>query len=189
MKMESDLQQQQLLFHDHNQQQQKQMNSGLMRYQSAPSAYFSSFLDSCDDFLNRPSSPETERIFARFLANSGGNNSAMENLSNQNLCTVKPDPSVTEVVNQQQQQAQYQQQQQSNYSTVPQSAYQNQLKPPLPDQKPASGMNYRGIGSVGMERVPSMKTGGGNSNLIRHSSSPAGLFSNISIEFENGKFI
>eukprot|EP00258_Populus_trichocarpa_P033470 XP_024449489.1 transcription factor bHLH130 isoform X3 [Populus trichocarpa] len=79
-----------------------------------------------------------------------------------------------------------QQQQQSNYSAS-QGFYQNQSKPPLPDQKPGSGMNYRSMNSMGMERLPSMKTSSSNnSNLVRHSSSPAGLFSNINSEFENG---
>jgi hypothetical protein len=77
-------------------------------------------------------------------------------------------------------------QQQSNYSAS-QGFYQNQSKPPLPDQKPGSGMNYRSMNSMGMERLPSMKTSSSNnSNLVRHSSSPAGLFSNINSEFENG---
>jgi hypothetical protein len=57
----------------------------------------------------------------------------------------------------------------------------------LPDHNPGSGMNHRSTNSTGLERLPSMKPSSGNNpNLVRHSSSPAGLFSNINIEFENG---
>ncbi|XP_061982661.1 transcription factor bHLH122-like isoform X2 [Populus nigra] len=204
--MESDLQHQHHFLHGHNQHQQihqKQMNSGLTRYQSAPSSYFSSNLDRdfCEEFLNRPTSPETERIFARFLANSGGNT---ENIPGSNLCEIKQDSPVKESVskiNQQPQmmasmnnhssdtrlhQHQHQQHQQGNYSAS-QGFYQSRSKPPLPDHNPGSGMNHRSTNSTGLERLPSMKPSSGNNpNLVRHSSSPAGLFSNINIEFENG---
>ncbi|KAG6787661.1 hypothetical protein POTOM_003704 [Populus tomentosa] len=184
--------------HGHNEHQQihqKQMNPGLTRYQSAPSSYLSNILDRdfCEEFLNRPASPETERILARFLASSSDNT---ENISSQNLCEIKQDsPEAVLQTNQQPQMVaamnnlgsdtRLQQQQQSNYSAS-QGFYQNQSKPPLPDQKSGSGMNYRSMNSMGMERLPSMKTSRNNSNLVRHSSSPAGLFSNINSEFENG---
>ncbi|KAJ7009602.1 transcription factor bHLH122 isoform X2 [Populus alba] len=188
--------------HGHNEHQQihqKQMNPGLTRYQSAPSSYLSNILDRdfCEEFLNRPASPETERILARFIASSSGNT---ENISSQNLCEIKQDsPEAVSQTNQQPQMVaamnnlgsdtrlqQQQQQQQSNYSAS-QGFYQNQSKPPLADQKSGSGMNYRSMNSMGMERLPSMKTSSSNnSNLVRHSSSPAGLFSNINSEFENG---
>lgn len=198
--MESDLQQQHRFLHTHNQHQQihqKPLNSGLMRYQSAPSSYFSSILDRdfCEDFFNRPPSPETEPIFARFLSSSGGNTEI-----------IKQDSPVREAVSQVNQQPQvmdsvnignsntnsdtrlHQRQLQLSHHSASQSFYQSQSKPPLPDQKPVFDMDYRSMNSMGMERVPPMKTGGGNnSNLIRHNSSPAGLFSNINIEFENGK--
>ncbi|XP_011037864.1 PREDICTED: transcription factor bHLH122-like isoform X4 [Populus euphratica] len=190
--------------HGHNEHQQihqKQTNPGLTRYQSAPSSYLSNILDRdfCEEFLNRPASPETERILARFLASSSGNT---ENISSQNLCEIKQDsPEAVPQTNQQPQMVaamnnlgsdtrvqKQQQQQQSNYSAS-QGFYQNQAKPPLPDQKSGSGMNYRSMNSVGTERLPSMKpSSSNNSNLVRHSSSPAGLFSNINseFEFENG---
>ncbi|XP_050225016.1 transcription factor bHLH122-like [Mercurialis annua] len=188
--MESDLQHIHQFVHDH---QPKQMNSGLTRYQSAPSSYFASLQDKdfLDDFLNRPSSPETERIFARFLDNT-------DTISTQNFeAPIKQEYPVTEAVsqlNQQEQtlsntrlhqhQHQQQQQQQSRYSS---SFYQSQLKPPLPDHNSSSGMDFRMANSMGIERPALMKTNGGsNSNLVRHSSSPAGLFANINVEMENG---
>ncbi|KAF9686448.1 hypothetical protein SADUNF_Sadunf03G0159500 [Salix dunnii] len=203
--MESDLQHQHHFLHGHNQHQQthqKQMNPGLTRYQSAPSSYFSSNLDRdfCEEFLNRPTSPETERVFARFLANSGGNT---ENISSSSPCEIKQDSPVRESISQINQQPQMvasmnnhssdtrlhqhqQQQQQSSYSAS-QGFYQSRSKPPLPDHNSGSGINYRSMNSMGLERLPSVKlSSGNNSNLVRHSSSPAGLFSNINIEFENG---
>uniref|UniRef100_A0A2P2JZ54 Basic helix-loop-helix family protein n=1 Tax=Rhizophora mucronata TaxID=61149 RepID=A0A2P2JZ54_RHIMU len=208
--MEPDLQQPHPSLHHHRQHQpynQKQgTSSGLTRYQSAPSSFFSSFLDRdlCEGFLNRPSSPETERIFAKFLGNSGGNS---ESISNQDLYTVKQDSPVRDAaptqVNQREQimnsmnnsdsrlhQQQHRQQQQqhqcSDYqSTASQSFYQNhnESRLTLPDQNSASGMNYGSVTSMGMGH---MKFGGGNnSNLVRHSSSPAGIFSNLNIEIEN----
>ncbi|EEF48860.1 transcription factor bHLH122 isoform X2 [Ricinus communis] len=199
--MESDLEHHHHFFQGHQQNHhQKQMNSGLQRYQSAPSSYFSSFQDKdfVDDFLNRPTSPETERIFARFLANSGG--SSTDNISNQNLgAVIKQESPVKEAVTQVSQQAhimasmndsdqtrlhRHQQQQQSNYSS---GFYQSQSKPPLPDHGSGSSMDYRIMTSMAMERLSQMKpSAGNNSNLVRHSSSPAGLFSNINIEVENG---
>ncbi|KAJ6704747.1 TRANSCRIPTION FACTOR BHLH FAMILY-RELATED [Salix purpurea] len=204
--MESDLQHQHHFLHGHNQHQQthqKQMNPGLTRYQSAPSSYFSSNLDRdfCEEFLNRPTSPETERVFARFLANSGGKT---EDISSSSPCEIKQDSPVRESISQINQQPQMvasmnihssdtrlhqhqqQQQQQSSYSAS-QGFYQSRSKPPLPDHNSGSGMNYRSMNSMGLERLPSVKlSSGNNSNLVRHSSSPAGLFSDINIEFENG---
>ncbi|KAL5764974.1 hypothetical protein ACOSQ2_017568 [Xanthoceras sorbifolium] len=193
--MESDLQQHQHQHHhlrDLQHQHPKQLNSGLTRYQSAPSSYFSSFLDRelCEDFLNRPSSPETERIFARFLSNASGNSSENNNnMSDQNLGQIQQNSPVREKLMeselQQQQQTsvnnnqsgivqQQQQQKQRNYSAS-QSFYQNQSQQNLQNPNSGSGMDYGAM---------KMATGGNNSNLIRHSSSPAGLFANL--EIENG---
>ncbi|KAK6235626.1 hypothetical protein SCA6_010963 [Theobroma cacao] len=204
--MESDLQHHHHHLIDYHQPQhhQKQMNSGLMRYQSAPSSYFSSILDRdfCQEFLNRPSSPETERIIERFLSSSGdGGGGNTVNISDQNLCAITQNSPVRETVikieeptqimtpmnNQtgvmQQQQQQQQQPQQGNYSSASQNFYQSQPQQHLPNQQSGSTMDYRIPNSMGMARPTQMKMGGGNnSNLIRHSSSPAGLFSNLNID-------
>ncbi|OMO78109.1 hypothetical protein COLO4_24830 [Corchorus olitorius] len=205
--MESDLQQLHPHLVDYHQPQhhQKQMNSGLTRYQSAPSSYFTGILDRdfCQEFLNRPSSPETESIIARFLSNSGdagggGGGGNTENMSDQNLCGMTQNSPVRETVVKVEQQTQImtpmnnqtgimqqqQQQQQGNYSSASQNFYQNQPQQNLSNQQSGSSMDYGQIPtSMGLPRPPQMKMGGGNnSNLIRHSSSPAGLFANINIE-------
>jgi len=201
--MESDLQQHPTMFLDHqNHHHQQQMNSGLTRFKSAPSSYFSNIIDKefYEHLFNRPSSPETERVFARFMnslsgsGGSGGGGGDAESVSvtasiapitdsvvdslTQNLSTVQQQqlPIVKEEIDQQSQtmqtmnnnesvELQQLQRQQSNNmsnygsSVAPQSFYQSSGRPPLPNQ---------------------MKTG--RSSLIRHGSSPAGLFSNINID-------
>ncbi|XP_038700558.1 transcription factor bHLH122-like [Tripterygium wilfordii] len=167
---------------------QKQMNSGLARYQSAPSTYFSGFID---EILNRPSSPETERLFERLLSSTDNNtdNDTSDQSQNQIIPSIKRESS-NEAAKELEQQTQFMESmsnkaaamiepQQSNYSPTPQGFYQSQSRPPLPDQNPG----YQGMDPMGIDRFPPMKVaGGGNSNLIRHSSSPAGLFADINIE-------
>ncbi|XP_038726279.1 transcription factor bHLH122-like isoform X2 [Tripterygium wilfordii] len=190
--MESDLRYQHPQLPDYQPQiHQKQMSSGLTRYQSAPSTYFSGFID---EILNRPSSPETERIFARFLSSTDNNtdNDTSDQNQNKSVHSIKRE-SPNEAVKELEQQTQFMesmsnkavamiephQHQQSNYSPTSQGFYQSQSRPPLPDPNP----RYRGMDPRGIDRFPPMEVArAGNSNLIRHSSSPAGLFADINIE-------
>ncbi|KHN25262.1 Transcription factor bHLH122 [Glycine soja] len=179
--MESDLRQHPPMFLDHHHQQQ-QMNSGLTRYRSAPSSYFSSIIDRefYEHVFNRPSSPETERMLTRFVDSLGGGDAADADAEDSLANTQNPPTTVVAVkeeVNHQPQDVtsmnneplvlQQQQQQQSNNmnnygSSGTQNFYQSTGRPPLPNQ---------------------MKTGrGSSSSLIRHGSSPAGLFSNMNID-------
>jgi hypothetical protein len=179
--MESDLQRHHHNFNDHQaQHQQNQMNSGLTRYRSAPSSYFSTILDRelSEQFFSRPSSPETEQIFARFMSGGGsggsggggGADDASEvgtkegNIQQTQFMQSINDEAARVVL-----------QQQSNYGSTSQSFYQSPSRLPLPNQ---------GLNSMGMDPLTQMKTGGGgnSSSLIRHSSSPAGLFSHINVE-------
>ncbi|OIW08660.1 hypothetical protein TanjilG_03336 [Lupinus angustifolius] len=176
--MESDLRQHPPMLLD----QQQQISSGLTRYRSAPSSYFSNIIDNefYESIFNRPSSPETERVFARFMnslsgsGGSGGGDGAADDSVSTNIQPVQQVSVVKEeIINQQSQDMPSMnneplilQQQQSNInnygSSNPQSFYHSSGRPPLPNQ---------------------MKTGrGSTSSLIRHGSSPAGLFSNINIE-------
>ncbi|XP_039024016.1 transcription factor bHLH122-like isoform X2 [Hibiscus syriacus] len=181
--MESDLQ----LYHHHHidyhqrQHNQRHMNSGLTRYQSAPSSYFSNILDwdFCREILNQPSSPETERIIAKFLscgddAAGGSGDANTEKIPEQNVCNITPTSPVrdttvkiepqTHVMTPMDDQTGVLQQQQANYSPVPHNLYQSQPQQYSVNQQPGSA------------------TGGGKSNLVRHSSSPAGWFSKINME-------
>ncbi|XP_061364841.1 transcription factor bHLH130-like isoform X2 [Gastrolobium bilobum] len=167
-------------------QQQPQINSsGLTRYRSAPSSYFTDIIDRefYEHIFNRPSSPETERVFSRFMNSLGSDGAAAEEDSlTQKLSP--PDSAVKEEINQQGEampsiNSDHMILQQNNINNF----YQSSSRPPLPNQSlPA---NIEGTYSMGVNRLPEMKVGGGtgnNSNLIRHSSSPAGLFSQINIE-------
>ncbi|OIW08955.1 hypothetical protein TanjilG_05931 [Lupinus angustifolius] len=173
--------------------QQNNSSSGLTRYKSAPSSYFTNIIDK--DFyqhiFNHPSSPETEQIFSRFMNSIGGENDDVtpaaeeeeEDSLPHNFSPVKEEIIINQQVNYEP--VVWKEQQQhcdinSNYSSDVHGFYQSSARPPLPNQNLNSGMD--GTYSVGaVNRLQQMKTGSRN-NLIRHSSSPAGLFSQINIE-------
>ncbi|KAG4978803.1 hypothetical protein AAZX31_13G323100 [Glycine max] len=174
-------------------EQQPQVNSsGLTRYRSAPSSYFSNIIDRefYEHVFNRPSSPETERVFSRFM--NSLNSEEEDSLHHHKLSTDSSSSSAAvkeEVVNQHNQSVNEEhvvvaalQQSNNNMNSYNNSASRNfyqssSSKPPLPNPNPnlSSGME-QGSFSMGLRHS------GNNSNLIRHSSSPAGLFSQINIE-------
>ncbi|KAK6164196.1 hypothetical protein DH2020_001060 [Rehmannia glutinosa] len=181
------------------------MGSGLTRYRSAPSSYFASLLNSPtndgvfggDDFEQlfnpRASSPEAQRIFSRFMNSTDTvreNSSDMtlpsqSQLNSQFLPPGKTEPDVHPP------QQQLQRQQSNDYSSASQMMYQSHNNSEAANASAAmENSSYTGLlGSFNTNRVAEMKTervGGGNSSLIRHSSSPAGLFANIDIENEFG---
>ncbi|XP_022148802.1 transcription factor bHLH130-like isoform X2 [Momordica charantia] len=159
--MESDIQQKhhRLLHDDQYELHHRQTNSGLTRYQSAPSSYFTSVVDRklCEQFVSRPSSPETERIFAQFMTSGSGA---------QQIVAVPPTvkSQAEDVI-----------QKQSNMKRYTSVLNQNQWKPPLPNKS----INLRREDSYSMEM-------GGNCSLVRQSSSPAQLLSHINLEIETG---
>ncbi|XP_030521160.2 transcription factor bHLH130-like isoform X2 [Rhodamnia argentea] len=185
--MESDLQQHHHHHHHHAfldhghepppQHHQQQMSSGLSRYRSAPSSFFASLLerDFCSEFLGQPPSPETERLFSRLISGNQDESPATQNLGGfqrslpQNEVTNRQ-PQLMEVVKSE---ANVIPRQQSHYSSG--SYYQSSSQPPRPNRTSTDGVS-------GSDRLPPTKVGGSNSNLIRHSSSPAGLFANINID-------
>ncbi|XP_076913181.1 transcription factor bHLH130-like [Bidens hawaiensis] len=87
-------------------QQQPNMNSGLTRYRSAPSAYFSNLINSgvykdedLDPFFNaRVSSPETERILSRFISGDGDNNRNLDEFQQQQQMVYQNQAQSQEVV-------------------------------------------------------------------------------------------
>ncbi|MED6168820.1 hypothetical protein PIB30_015196 [Stylosanthes scabra] len=217
--MESDLHRHPPMFldhhpHHHHQQQNNSSSnnnssSGLTRFRSAPSSYFSSIIDKefYESIFNKPSSPETEKILARFM-NSLANDEPEDqdsllaapattttnnNINNNKNLSQSPQPP-QEVV---QQISQVKQEEISSVNT-------NNTLQPLPSMNNESlvqmnslSNNYGSLSgnnpnpptqsfyqSSGRPPLPNqMKTGRGNaSNLIRHGSSPAGLFSNLNIE-------
>ncbi|GAU51409.1 hypothetical protein TSUD_413200 [Trifolium subterraneum] len=199
--MESDLQQHPTMFLDHQNHHQQQMNSGLTRFKSAPSSYFSNIIDKefYEHLFNRPSSPETERVFARFMnslsgSGSGGGGGDAESVSvsvSASASVAVVDDSLTQNLQQQLPIVKEEIDQQSQTMTSMNTNNNNETMNLQQLQRTQSNMNSYGSStpqnfyqSSGRPPLPnSMKTGRGNcSNLIRHGSSPAGLFSNINIE-------
>ncbi|KAL0418529.1 UNVERIFIED_CONTAM: Transcription factor [Sesamum radiatum] len=147
--------------------------AGLTRYRSAPSSYFSSFLDAtasdggfgAEDF---------EQLFSPNATT----------LQSQRKSQLLP-PRKKERRTDQQPQPQLRRQQSNDYSSV---MYQN---PNSDAANSVSGSSYtRQLGDTDLNRgaAPVKTEGGGDdgSNLIRHNSSPAGLFDDINIENEFG---
>ncbi|KAI3449926.1 hypothetical protein Pfo_006591 [Paulownia fortunei] len=184
-------------------QQNMQMGSGLTRYRSAPSSYYASLLNSpasdggfeADDFEQlfnpRASSPETQRIFSRFMnsaetiqenCSSSMTLPSQSQINSQFLPPRKTEPEV------QQPQKQLQRQQSNEYSSASQMMYQSHNSEAA-NSAAMDNSHSRQLGSFNSNRVAQTKMehdGGGNSSLIRHSSSPAGLFAKIDIENEFG---
>ncbi|KAF7805387.1 transcription factor bHLH122 [Senna tora] len=156
------------------------MNSGLTRYRSAPSSYFSNIIDKefYEDMFNRPSSPETERLFSRFM-NSLAADADADDSPSQFLSPAPQNSAVKqEIMPSINNEPLVLQQQHNNinntFASSPHSLYQSAGRPPLPNHT---------LTSSGIHRLPHIKSSdANNSNLIRHNSSPAGLFSHINIE-------
>lgn len=139
---------------EEEEQQQQQMSSGLLRYRSAPSSMLGEL---CDDFLpERTSCPETETLFARLLA---------------------PDLQIRDKPP-------------GSGGGAAISQRSPQFTPPHPPPAAFSSQimfhqqqKQQHVSAMAME-TEQIKTGDGDSSstLPRHSSSPGGLFSHLSVE-------
>ncbi|KAM0002187.1 putative transcription factor bHLH family [Helianthus debilis subsp. tardiflorus] len=168
------------LHHQYNNQQQQPgqsgqsgqstMNSGLTRYRSAPSSYFSSLInsgvygddDDSDPFFNpRVSSNESDQILSGYSLSSSDPNlmNQIGGFENRLIDSIKQEQDGIYSVSQQQQQ----QQQQVVYQD------QNQFGS-------HSGHTTRPGPGPGSESVNL------TSNLVRQSSSPAGFFSHLDLD-------
>ena len=172
--------------HHHHQLQQPQQNmtSGLTRYRSAPSSYFSNLInngiygdDDGDPFFNpRVSSAETDQIFSRFssstadaVAVSGGDSTSHQIMNQiggydaQFMDSVKQEQEGIYPESLQQQPMIYQNQFQSQTDQINQS-----------------------VSTCTSAKDDSLPTMNLPTNLLRQSSSPAGFFSHLDID--NGTF-
>ncbi|KAG8389037.1 hypothetical protein BUALT_Bualt02G0187700 [Buddleja alternifolia] len=162
------------------QQQQSQTGSGLTRYRSAPSSYFSSLLndvgfgasDELDHLFNpRASTPEPHRIWT-----SSTTTPPLQSQSHINNSQFLPHPK---------HEPEAQQLQSNDYSSAAHMIYQSHNSE-APNSAAMDNLYNGQTGSFDPTHGPPMKMEGGNSSLIRHRSSPAGLFANINIENEFG---
>ncbi|WOL12355.1 hypothetical protein Cni_G21121 [Canna indica] len=153
------------------QHQQQQMSIGLLRYRSAPSSLLG---EACEDFAPvRASSPETETMFTRFLAPdlrddapdkaSGGSATLAQGGSH-----FLPPPSSAQEVNGQHSRG---------FSSASQMIFQQQQQQ-MPNCSAESSFPVA-VGSLAMETEQIKNS---SSNLIRQSSSPAGLFSHLTMD-------
>ncbi|KAL0722838.1 hypothetical protein Bca4012_037437 [Brassica carinata] len=169
--MESEFQQHHFLLHDHH-QHQRSRNSGVARYQSAPSSFFSSFGDreSIEDFLDRPTSPETERILSGFLQTTDtGNN--VDSFVHQTFSGQESggrDKKQPEVKTEEETEV-----------DIPATAMEVIEIPMAPDSTGYASV----VRSLGQNKRPREKDDRPPpNNLARHNSSPAGLFSSVDVE-------
>ncbi|XP_057798245.1 transcription factor bHLH122-like isoform X2 [Salvia miltiorrhiza] len=158
--------------HEQQFQQNTQMGSGLTRYRSAPSSYLTSLLsapssdggfgeeDFAELFNPRASSPETQVIFSRFMNSSGQE-------SRPSIAPLPRKSENQEYAPPQKLQRQHSHDLYSEAAAVADTSYSKVFAP--------LSSNCAAPVQVKMERT---------SGLIRHSSSPAGLFANINIENE-----
>lgn len=165
--MESEFQQHHFLIH-HDHQHQRPRNSGLIRYQSAPSSYFSSFGESIEEFLDRPTSPETERILSGFLQTTDTSNnvdSFLHHTFNSDGTEKKPPEVKTE----------------EEETEIPVTATAMEEVGDVEISVTSDSIGYaRNLGQNKRPRERDDRTPA--NNLARHNSSPAGLFSSIDVE-------
>ncbi|KAK6945346.1 Myc-type, basic helix-loop-helix (bHLH) domain [Dillenia turbinata] len=142
--------------HHHQQINQRQPNSGLLRFRSAPSSFMSNLKGWNENFVNsRCSSPEAERIIARF-ASRGGDIESDFGYSSYNDLEQKS-----------------------------QVGYTSALPPRIPaqlfgsDHAALDTSPFKGTNSMAIDEGKTVS--GTCSNLVRQNSSPAGLFSNINV--------
>ncbi|KAJ9555326.1 hypothetical protein OSB04_009940 [Centaurea solstitialis] len=163
-----------------HQQPQQMMNSGLTRYRSAPSSYFSNLInsgiygddDNSDPFFNpRVSNSESDQILSRFTS-SGAPDSTSQQIMNQ---IAGFEPNFMDSVKQEQEGIYSEpQQQQQTMIYQNQNQFQSQSDRNNPPVSAASS-------SILDESISPMNL---PTNLLRQSSSPAGFFAHL--DMDNG---
>ncbi|KAK9157746.1 hypothetical protein Scep_004320 [Stephania cephalantha] len=144
--------------HHHQQQQQQMSSAGLMRYRSAPSTLLANFADGGDE-------EEGESMFARFM-NCGGDE--LGEVGEKSPTSTKNSQLI--------EQNAFCQASPMMYQTPP-------LQSHLVNHQTSSENAYRVVGSMPIEVKMEAKIGNtGSSHLVRHSSSPAGLFARLNVE-------
>ncbi|KAJ7976835.1 transcription factor bHLH [Quillaja saponaria] len=156
----------------HQQLQNHQPNSGLLRFRSAPSSLLANFTEGVDYGIckgNPIEGSESERLISRYVNYIDDNGTASPSF--QEFEDKSPRTPVEAAMN--------------RMNPHPQQSY-NGLPPNYPRHNSAAtsaiDRSYGMVSSMGMDNQTQTKSF--NSHLLRQSSSPAGLFSNIS--FPNG---
>lgn len=145
------------------QHQNQQPNSGLLRFRSAPSSLLANFseagVDCGSNKGNFTEGSESERVISRFLNYGGGSSDStspsFEDFEDKSVVVAATENRVNS-----------------------QQGYSGGLPPHYPMSSAMDG-SFGLVGSLAMDQHSQSK--GVNSNLVRQSSSPAGLFSHISV--------
>ncbi|KAJ3677641.1 hypothetical protein LUZ60_003365 [Juncus effusus] len=172
------------LMHHHQHQQQGrassastgQMNSGLLRYRSAPSTLLGEL---CEDFIPtqaRNSSPETDPMLARFLG------ADLSNSIHEHKQAPNPPPSSTGPG------SHFASPRVNEHSNPPHQMlyhhHQQQQQQHIPNHSSVESL-YRTVSSASVE-AEQIKAGTGDgqasANLMRATSSPAGFFAQLNVE-------
>ncbi|XP_058225223.1 transcription factor bHLH130-like isoform X2 [Rhododendron vialii] len=136
----------------YQQQHHNQNSSGLMRYRSAPSSFFSNLVGG-----GGGEDPESEIMFTKFMSAVGSGDSGPQDLQ----FTIKHETTP---------------EQENQYSGAPNTA-------PLVYRAPVDQNPFSNHGDSGCGNDTSLSpVRGKGPNLVRQSSSPAGLFSNLTVE-------
>lgn len=144
-----------------NYHQNQQPNSGLLRFRSAPSSLLSNFDETVDCGVTK-SSFESERLMSRFMSSNGGDGDVGSHSFRDFDDKSTEAAAVTYTTSQQ------------SYSALP-PHYPKQSSSAMDSSYELLAMDHQSQGkSI-------------SSNLIRQSSSPAGLFANLSAQ--NGIFL
>uniref|UniRef100_A0A7N0TT12 BHLH domain-containing protein n=1 Tax=Kalanchoe fedtschenkoi TaxID=63787 RepID=A0A7N0TT12_KALFE len=153
-------------------------SGGLTRYRSAPSSYFSNFgmeYKDVSDFLRppppKPLSPQIDRIFAQLASEIPGDHTLeVEAAITTPVMKLEIEPELPPA------------------APVMMASYTPSagLPPPHPLSRTSSGVNtssHRGLKSSAAQpvRIPVVEKPSSGSNIARHNSLPAGLFSQIDV--------
>lgn len=160
---------------------EQQMNSGLMRFRSAPGSLLANFIDgggeASDGFLPRSSSPGAETMFARFNFPQDSMAPNIREIDGKGMVSHRS-PQLMAIEHQREVDVP----QQNRFSSAwPVALQMEQLSNCSPRNGAAIDGSFKVVDSMAMDSQE-VKSGGNCANLIRHSSSPAGLFSHLNVE-------
>eukprot|EP00268_Persea_americana_P049379 TRINITY_DN5294_c0_g1_i4.p1 TRINITY_DN5294_c0_g1~~TRINITY_DN5294_c0_g1_i4.p1 ORF type:complete len:468 (-),score=108.14 TRINITY_DN5294_c0_g1_i4:495-1898(-) len=164
------------------QKQQQQMNSGLMRFRSAPSSLLENFIDggeASDGFLPQSSNPEAETMFSGFNFPQDSVSPNIREIDNKGMVSQRS-PQLRAIELEEVDVSRH-----DRFSSAWPLDLQMEQLPNRSSQNGAAIDSSFGVMNSMAIDSQQVKSGSNCANLIRHSSSPAGLFSNLNVENGN----
>ncbi|XXG48639.1 hypothetical protein AAC387_Pa02g3030 [Persea americana] len=164
------------------QKQQQQMNSGLMRFRSAPSSLLENFIDggeASDGFLPQSSNPEAETMFSGFNFPQDSVSPNIREIDDKGMVSQRS-PQLRAIELEEVDVSRH-----DRFSSAWPLDLQMEQLPNRSSQNGAAIDSSFGVMNSMAIDSQQVKSGSNCANLIRHSSSPAGLFSNLNVENGN----